>query len=388
MVDIVRATIGGLRGPAGNDGVSDIPGPAGSVEAYSGTLTSTGSSRTFYRAETPDFIDGGGDNNRGDAIMGVAINNFAANHEGSGAPYAYRDYVVSWANNLTATGARPNADAGGSGWFIEGKFWQVGTFATEVQLRHYMLDDTPKRPIQWFLPETTAAARGSADMSFQIDKIGWNDWLGVQVMQTRLDQKTWDMIGGMIFRFDNNRQVISQRNAANSAPIFHPYINQHDFYLSTAPKLSQGAEKLNPDYNVTAWDIAFTSGQVTNGFHRVHVGTTAVTGSYTADDLRFSVSGNLINRLENSGAGKAVYDLIAATGGAEYRANGIKVVGDRQAAVANAAAPTYVAPSGGATTDAEARTAIAQLAADNAALRTMVIALADRLRPGGHGLIA
>lgn len=50
------------------------------------------------------------------------------------------------------------------------------------------------------------------------------------------------------------------------------------------------------------------------------------------------------------------------------------------AAVADAAAATYAAPSGGVTQDAEARAAIAQLAADNASIRTAINTLLSRQR--------
>lgn len=68
------------------------------------------------------------------------------------------------------------------------------------------------------------------------------------------------------------------------------------------------------------------------------------------------------------------------------KVGGVQVVGAQGAAVADAAAATYVAPAGGATIDAEVRAAIVQLAADVASLRSSLNTANARLR--AHGLIA
>lgn len=65
--------------------------------------------------------------------------------------------------------------------------------------------------------------------------------------------------------------------------------------------------------------------------------------------------------------------------------NKVQVLTVRQPAVSDAAAATYVAPTGGTTEDTEARAALVELAADVASLRTQLNLALARLRT--HGLI-
>lgn len=84
-----------------------------------------------------------------------------------------------------------------------------------------------------------------------------------------------------------------------------------------------------------------------------------VTGGYYSGAVNINTTGTTGAAI---GAKMPIYSAVA--GSPFVR------MGARGAAVADAAAATYVAPSGGTTIDAEARTAIAQIAADVASLRT------------------
>ncbi len=66
--------------------------------------------------------------------------------------------------------------------------------------------------------------------------------------------------------------------------------------------------------------------------------------------------------------------------------NGTQILAVRQAAVADAAALTYVAPTGGGTVDTQARASLVQLAADVTSIRTQLNLLLAKQRL--HGLIA
>lgn len=111
-------------------------------------------------------------------------------------------------------------------------------------------------------------------------------------------------------------------------------------------------------------------------------------GAGTGDVLSLNPVGGrvIVGDVTGTNAGLAldVVGPMGASGGYFYGAN--QVVGAQGAAVADAAAATYVAPSGGATQDAEARTALAQLAVDVSSIRTSNNTHLARNR--AHGLIA
>jgi hypothetical protein len=130
----------------------------------------------------------------------------------------------------------------------------------------------------------------------------------------------------------NNRQVLVQLNAAGNAYLSLGFINDRDemthsnpYYLVAAPVMS-----------IVGLKSSFTHlhlSPAANDVVRYCTANGAVTGSITGERFDMNATGDALMDYRNLGAGKAVIDLVAATGGGEYRVNGVKVVGARGAAL-------------------------------------------------------
>lgn len=109
-----------------------------------------------------------------------------------------------------------------------------------------------------------------------------------------------------------------------------------------------------------------------------------------AGNFIYTILPNTLSQMVN-GANATKFDPLSGTLNmpGSISIDGFKVLDSRGAAVADAAAATYAAPAGGATVDAEARAALAQLAADVASVRTSNNTWLARARATtGHGLIS
>ncbi|MEY4270441.1 MAG: hypothetical protein RLZZ58_1657 [Pseudomonadota bacterium] len=129
----------------------------------------------------------------------------------------------------------------------------------------------------------------------------------------------------------NNRPVILQLNTA-SALLPLPYLNNRDeTAISSAVYLSSGAVT-----NLFGLRSSFThlhGAPAANDVVRYATANGAVTGSITGERFDMTATGDCLMDYRNLGAGKMAVDLVAATGGGEYRVNGQKVVGARGAAL-------------------------------------------------------
>lgn len=128
-----------------------------------------------------------------------------------------------------------------------------------------------------------------------------------------------------------------------------------------------------------------------NATVRVNGNTVVGNGTQTYNYYAFNTSTISGNLGDSSGAS---INRIAKDGGATlsvtrqdsivFEMNGVQVLGARMAAVPDAAAMTYVAPSGGTTVDTECRASLAQLAADVTSIRTATNTHLARSRSTGQ----
>lgn len=328
-----------------------------------------------------NYVDGGGNSNRVDLSIFRSINNFAANHEGSGAPYAYQDQVAGFAVGLQPDATRTNPDMAGCGWFFEPLFYQAGVFAFEVQLRFRGLDDAERRPIQFFLPVDGGTVRGIASVQYQVDRFRIHDWLDVPMIDINVKDKVVQNVTGVSYRFDTqNASIFRQLNAAGNAYLQFGFYDSDDFFRYEAPGVRVAAAKANSVYGQTAFEIGHCLSLPANGVLDNKYCGGLTTGNASILERRVHATGRAQATFENTNNGSTRVDVKAVGDDAGYQVNGQDVLLGLGEAIANPAAATYSAPSGGTTVDTEARDALAQLAADNAALRTALTAILTRMR--------
>lgn len=320
-------------------------GSPGSVAGYSGELVSDtpgGSAGSRFRATLGDMIDGGGDNNRADMRINRANATWAANHGGSGAPYAYNDQTASVTVNMDGNSTLLNPENSGLGWFWEPKFWQAGVFAFEHQLRFRGLDGVERRPIQWFFPES-GSARGVAEESHQADKVNWFAWDNVEIFaQWNLQNGTADWGPLVSFNFSKKAgaAVLKQLNVAGNAFLALPYFDADEFEYHSGPQFTQANARLNTPFGVSV----FTLGQClllpANGWLDAVLSQGATAGACIPFLRQVNSSGTAASRIENLGAGAVTFDLVSGGAGTGYLINGAKVLGPLGAAIAD---PAYTA---------------------------------------------
>jgi len=330
-------------------------------KSYRGTLTNLSGPTTRQVMQMPDVDDGGGNNNRADLSLNVGRFPFAANHEGSGAPYAYVDDVGSITMNMDPNRNLRNTENGGFGLFFESKFWQAGIFNTEMQMCAGGLDGSARRVFQGIFPED-GVTRGKSNLSTGVDKWLWLDYYGALRATYDIQNGIFDHEGATRYDFKgNNHAPHRQINAAGNDYIALPFINNQDFQVTSAPTLYLRAAKNNATYGIHGAHVEQISA-LASGSYVERVFGNAVTGNLYGFSRVFPVSGELLWEFHNNGSGKSVIDLKADSGAAnaELRVNGQKVVSARGAAVADAT--------------------------DAASAITQLNALLSRLR--AHGLIA
>ena len=263
---------------------------------YTGELLSSGNSGSRYRASLGDYVDGGGKNNRADLIISRVSANWAANHGGSGAPYAYQDQTTAFGVNILGNGLLDNPQNSGAGWFFEPKFYQEGVFAYEVQLRFRGLDGIERRPLQWFLPEAGGTVRGKADAKFQVDRIKGHDWLDNQVFVWDLQTRVFGFLTGSELRFDgNNAPVLRQLNSAGTSFLPLPYIDENDAIRQDVPlSIVADVSKANLFANQAAIQ-AQSSGHVANSYQL----RMTMTGTVDGEMFGYDFIGNATTYTQN-----------------------------------------------------------------------------------------
>jgi len=140
--------------------------------------------------------------------------------------------------------------------------------------------------------------------------------------------------------------------------------------------------------------IGGSFGVVGNGNANIRLGggmTVLGAGTQSYNYYAFStstISGDLgdstgasVNRIGKDGGAT---NTVVRVSSVAFEMNGVQVLGPRMAAVPDAAAMTYVAPSGGATIDTQCRASLAQLAADVTSIRTATNTALARLRTTGQ----
>lgn len=389
MADALIAAILALLGSAyrGNTGAPGIVTANSGVQTTGWTTDVGGSGATSaWHALSPPvgpFTNSAGGDDR---VRASLIANVGRFNQGPTGHATYYDTVIAFGLNMTQAYVPQNTAMPSASYRIESKFAQGGptdVFAVEFHTSMHSNDAVPVefRTFSAFVPHKKAdwaqyagnTLRGgqlslmdgsiSPDISGH-ERVKFDFRPGNNVINIskngaeRAPGFSWD---------SNNVYVCRQINAAGNAFVSLPYVDASDAYMGSAASSTVGAIRVDPTFGLRSLYTEFGLSPAAGDTFRFSTINGNIVGNYTASRFDANVSGDLKWELNNTGAGKTIFDLTSSGGTVEYRAQGVKVVGARGAAVPDAA--------GGATVDVEARAAINALLA--------------RLRAAtGHGLIA
>lgn len=364
----------GLPTLINTDSLSSVPGPAGSVAAYSDELLSSspgGALGSRFRATLGDIIDGNGENNRADLRVNRVRSAWAASHVSPGVPaYNYYDETASITVNQDGSGNLINPQNSGLGIFWEPKFFQ-NVFAFEWQFRFTGRDGVQRRPFQLFLPEA-GLTRGVASGTFQLDKIDIVDWLSVIYCQADIQTGVTNWGVNVVHNYNRptGNPVHKQYDAGTVAFLNMPFITTERFLYQEQPSFIQGSARSNAAFGITAFHVGQCLSLPVGGYLDFVVSQSATAGTVNGIVRDVNATGTMTNRIENTGGGATVFNVKGSTASG-YQVNDTKVLGARQTAVGDAT------NAAGVPTQAEFNALVAKFNL-----------LLDKIGASGHGLTA